>query len=284
MQTISSKKRMQKLALKWRKEGKKIVFVPTMGFLHEGHLSLMRWGKKRADALVISIFVNPLQFGPHEDYKRYPRAKQRDLRLAKEVGVDVVFYPSVKQMYPDGFCTSVSVKGKLTSVLCAPFRPGHFDGVATVVLKLFQIVQPDIAVFGQKDLQQFRVIEKMCIDLDFPVKLIMRPIVRDPDGLAMSSRNEYLSQEQRQRALSLYQAIELARSLFRSGEKKSSVLRKKLMRYLAQNVKVDYIEFVDMKTLDSCKIVDASTVVAIAARVDDIRLIDNGSLGGEHVA
>ncbi len=218
MEIIQTVQDMQQWSDAVRAAGQVIAFVPTMGFLHEGHLELMRAGIKHSDRLVISIFVNPTQFGPNEDLDQYPRDEEGDLEKADNVGVDIVFMPSVKEMYPEGSQTSVRVE-KLPQHLCGLSRPGHFDGVTTVVAKLFHIVKPNIAVFGQKDYQQLAVISKMVMDLNMDIQIIGAPIYREPDGLAMSSRNSYLSQEERRSALCLKKSIDLALELFRRRRK-----------------------------------------------------------------
>lgn len=210
MVVVQKIQEMKEIAKKLKKEGKSIGFVPTMGYLHEGHLSLVRLSKQQNDITIMSIFVNPIQFGPNEDYDRYPRDFERDKSLAEKEGVDYIFYPSVEEMYPEDFKTVVSVK-KITEIMCGKSRPGHFDGVATVVLKLFNIVNPDRAYFGQKDAQQLAVIKQMVKDLNLDVEIVPCPIVREQDGLAMSSRNVYLSEEERKSATVLYRALNLAK-------------------------------------------------------------------------
>jgi pantoate--beta-alanine ligase len=217
MKLIHDVKEMQQTALALKHTGKRIAFVPTMGFLHEGHASLLREGRKRGDCLVLSIFVNPTQFGPNEDLERYPRNLERDCALAEACGVDIIFAPAAAGMYPPGFQTTVSL-GPLTEPLCGASRPGHFNGVAVVVAKLFSIVQPDIAFFGKKDFQQLAIIRQMTADLNLPLEIVGMPIVREADGLAMSSRNSYLSPQERQQALCLYRALCKVRKLFAEGE------------------------------------------------------------------
>ena len=212
METITDVIEMQERCLAHRKEGRRLAFVPTMGYLHEGHLSLLRAGRERGDILVLSIFVNPTQFGVNEDLDAYPRDLERDSDLARSAGVDLLFTPSAASMYPAGYATYVDVGG-LTETLCGASRPGHFRGVTTVVTKLFSIVQPHLALFGQKDFQQLAVIRRMTLDLNLPVEIVGMPIVREPDGLAMSSRNVYLSQEEHRQALALSRALATARRL-----------------------------------------------------------------------
>lgn len=278
MKLVKSAKSMQKLALELKKQGKTVGFVPTMGYLHEGHLSLIRRARKENDIVVVSIYVNPIQFGPREDFKEYPRDLKRDLKLCEQEKVDIVFAPSDKEMYPEGFCTYVEVTGRLTSVMCGAFRPGHFKGVTTVVAKLFNIVMPDVAYFGQKDPQQAVVIKRMVKDLNFPVKIKVLPIVREPDGLAMSSRNTYLSPEERQRALCLYKALKEAEKMVKSGETNVSKIIKAMRKIIEKaDGKIDYIVAVDPETLEDFKKLQPGKKVmfALAVRIGKTRLIDN---------
>ena len=222
MEIIKEIEVMNKKAEEWRKNGKIIAFVPTMGYFHEGHLSLFRIARKKGDILVVSIFINPIQFGPTEDFKSYPRDLERDKSLAEKEKVDVLFVPSEKDMYPEGYQTFVEVT-KLTNHLCGLSRPGHFKGVTTVVAKLFNIVKPHIAFFGFKDYQQYLVIKRMVKDLNFSIEIVGCPIVREPDGLAMSSRNTYLTPEQRKSALSLFKGLKLAQEMIDKGERLSLI-------------------------------------------------------------
>jgi len=276
MKIIKKIAEMQNASQRLKKIGKKIGFVPTMGFLHNGHIALIRKGKSLSDFLVVSIFVNPLQFGPEEDYKRYPRDIERDRKIIEDAGADILFLPEVKEMYPDGFETSVEVS-KLSEHLCGKSRPGHFKGVATVVLKLFNIVMPDIAVFGKKDYQQYIIIEKMVRDLNLRVKIIPHPIVRERDGLAMSSRNVYLNDEERKSALCLIDSIKLAELLLKKGIRDTSFiineLRKKISSY--PYTKIDYISIVDPYNLRDVKTIDGKILLALAVFVGRARLIDN---------
>jgi pantoate--beta-alanine ligase len=276
MKLFRSAKRLQEYLSKLRREGRKIGFVPTMGYLHEGHLSLIRKARAENDVVVISIFVNPIQFGPKEDYKRYPRDLKRDLRLAREEGVDIVFYPSVKEMYPEGFCTYVEVEG-LSDVLCGKSRPGHFRGVATVCTKLFNIVGPDVAYFGQKDAQQAIIIKRMVRDLNMPLKIKVLPIVREEDGLAMSSRNTYLSKEERQQAPIIYKALTKAKEMFKAGERDAKKIKKKVRDLISSmdKAKIDYVEIVDLKDLKPLKEIDRPALLAVAVWFGKARLIDN---------
>ncbi len=267
----------------WTKEqakaGRSIALVPTMGFFHEGHLSLMRTAARYADAVVVSLFVNPTQFGPQEDLAAYPRNFERDRAMAESAGVQVLFAPEAAEMYPTGFCTTVTVGAELTGQLCGAARPGHFAGVATVVCKLFSIVRPDLAVFGEKDFQQLAVIRRMTIDLNLGVEIVAHPIVREADGLAMSSRNTYLAPSQREAALSLSRAIALARKMAAKGERSAERLTAVLRDFIHSfpETAVDYISFVHQDTLQHVAEIDAQTVLALAVKIGGkVRLIDNG--------
>ncbi|WP_029522304.1 pantoate--beta-alanine ligase [Persephonella sp. KM09-Lau-8] len=274
---VKSIEEMKQIVKKLKKEGKSIGFVPTMGYLHEGHISLMRCSKKDNDITVVSIFVNPIQFGVNEDLDRYPRNLERDLQICKKEGVDYVFHPSVEEMYPEGFSTYVVVEG-LTEGLCGAYRPGHFKGVTTVVNKLFNIVQPDRAYFGEKDYQQLKVIQRMVKDLNMNVQVIGCPIVREPDSLAMSSRNKYLSPEERKAALSLSKALFKAKELFESGETDINKIRKEMEKIILSHPEVkeiQYIEFVDAETLKPKEKLEKGSIIALAVFVGNTRLIDN---------
>jgi len=250
--------------------------VPTMGALHEGHLSLVQRARADDDTVVVSIFVNPAQFGPSEDYARYPRDPDRDLALLRDVGTDLVFMPPVEEIYPQGFDTYVEV-GKLAQVLEGASRPGHFRGVATVVAKLFNIVQPHRAYFGQKDAQQLAVIRRLTRDLGLPVEVVGLPTVREPDGLAMSSRNAFLSPEERKAALVLYRSLEAAQELWRSGVRDASLIRQRMGEVLAGEplARVDYVSVADAETLEELETVDRPALVSLAVRIGKTRLIDN---------
>ena len=277
MKIIKKIAEMQKIANDLRQQGKSIGFVPTMGYLHEGHLSLMKCARKENDVVVISIFVNPTQFVPGEDYERYPRDEEGDIKKAKEVGVDIVFIPDVKDMYPDGYSTYVEEK-VLSAGLCGARRPGHFKGVTTIVAKLFNIVKPHRAYFGKKDYQQLRVIERMARDLNFDIEIIGCPIVREPDGLAMSSRNVYLSQEERKSALCLYKSLLLAQNMIKKGEKKPAIIKKVMEEFILKHPhvkKIDYIEIVDRYTLQPADKLTGNELIALAVFVGPARLIDN---------
>jgi pantoate--beta-alanine ligase len=276
MQIVRSATRMQKLSQKLKKEGRTIAFVPTMGALHRGHLDLAAKAGKMADVTVVSIFVNPTQFAPHEDLRRYPRNLKQDCSLLESIGVDIVFCPQQEDMYPDGFDTYV-VPEKIGAVLEGRFRPTHFRGVATVVLKLFNIVLPDIAIFGRKDLQQSAVIRRMVNDLCVPVKIVVAPTVRDTGGLALSSRNAYLSIEARQRALEISRSLFLARKLILAGERSAAKVRNIVRRRLVKDAgaEVDYVSVANAETLAELKIISGNVAISLACRIGGVRLIDN---------
>jgi pantoate--beta-alanine ligase len=271
----------QHLCAEARRNGRRIGFVPTMGALHEGHLSLVRSARAQCDFVVISIFVNPLQFGPNEDLSRYPRPFERDRQLLETEKVDLLFAPDAPAMYPEGATTFVDVEG-LTAVLEGKTRPGHFRGVTTVVTKLFHIVHPDFAFFGQKDAQQATIIRKMARDLDFPIQVVVCPIVREKDGVAMSSRNVYLSPEQRKQATVLYRALSRIQTLADSGERRASALLEAGKQVVAEEpgVRLDYLAVVDTETLQPIDDVSHGALVPIAAYVGSTRLIDNIQLLG----
>jgi len=253
-----------------------ISLVPTMGALHAGHQSLIQQGRKETDCLVVSIFVNPLQFGPKEDYTRYPRTPEADLDFCRRLEVDLIFEPTVEEMYPTPSLTSVEV-ARLTDHLCGPFRPGHFSGVATVVAKLFHIIQPQRAYFGEKDAQQLRVIERMVSDLNLAVTVVAVPTVRESDGLAVSSRNQYLSPEERRSAPILYRALQAARQAIAEGVLDCGEARKRALAVLEQDqsVKVEYLEMVDPEEMQPVERITGPVRVAGAIRIGAIRLIDN---------
>lgn len=282
MKLITPIDEMQQTINRHKLENKRIAFVPTMGFLHEGHASLLREGRRQGDILVLSIFVNPIQFGRNEDLDRYPRDLARDSRIAEECGVDIIFTPDAAEMYPTGFQTSISVQ-ELSQPLCGASRPGHFDGVATVVAKLFNIVRPDLALFGRKDYQQLALIRQMTSDLSMPVTVQGMPIVRERDGLAMSSRNAYLSTVERQSALCLHRAISAVRAAYATGEQSIDRLREEALAIIhnEQAVQVDYLEFRDGTTLQPATIAVDGTLLALAVNLGKTRLIDNTLLGKE---
>ena len=276
MQIISLRQQMQQTALGLRRGGRRIGLVPTMGFLHEGHLSLVKIARHHADVVVLSLYVNPTQFGPTEDLSRYPRDFGRDQRLCADAGVDILFAPENAAMYAPDASVAV-VEEKLSNRLCGVSRPVHFRGVVTVVAKLFNICQPDIAVFGEKDAQQVRVIRRLVRDLNFPVEIISGPTIREPDGLAMSSRNVNLSPEERQQALCLRNALSRAEVLFRSGERDAARIRAAMAEAVAMEplATLDYIEIVDDETLEPVAKTDRTTLVAMAVKFSKTRLIDN---------
>jgi pantoate--beta-alanine ligase len=255
-------------------------FVPTMGYLHEGHLSLVRQARAENPSVVASIFVNPTQFGPKEDFARYPRDPERDLALLEKEGTDIVFMPSAEEMYPPGFNSWVDVGG-LTEKLEGAARPGHFRGVATVVAKLFNIVRPDRAYFGQKDAQQLLVIKKMAKDLDMGIEIIAAPTVREPDGLAMSSRNTYLSAEERKQAAVLYQSLKLAQKLYAGGEKDAGAIKEQMTALIGKQplADIEYISIADSETLDELDKIRSTALVSMAVRFGKTRLIDNVVVG-----
>jgi pantoate--beta-alanine ligase len=279
MKIIRTPEEMQQAAQALRKEGKTIGFVPTMGFLHEGHLSLMRIARDRCDVLVVSIFVNPTQFGPNEDLDAYPRDFERDEKLCLEVGVDLLFYPTPENMYLSGHSIWVD-EDSLSGVLCGAARPGHFRGVCTVVAKLLNIVLPEFMVLGEKDAQQLRILRRMVRDLNIPVEIVSGPTVREADGLAMSSRNKYLTPQERQEALCLFQSLEKAKQLFAAGERDVAVLKAAIREIIEKTSgEVDYIEIVDDESLESFQTLEAPALVALAVRFSGARLIDNAVIG-----
>jgi len=267
---------MHKITHRLKAQGRKIGFVPTMGYLHQGHLSLMRRSVHDCDVTIVSIYVNPLQFGPREDFKKYPRDLKQDRKKAAKIGVDYLFVPSDQQMYPRGYATTIEV-GRITETLCGASRPGHFRGVTTVVNKLFNIVSPDIAYFGQKDAQQAQVIKKMVSDLNIHLKIKELPIVRAADGLALSSRNSYLTQQQRQDALVIYQALKLAKRMISGGERRvrKIISAMKTLISTRDSVRIDYVAIVDAEDLTDKKIIAGKVLIAIAVFLNRIRLIDN---------
>jgi len=259
----------------WHSQGLRIGLVPTMGYLHGGHLSLIDCIKPHCDRTIVSIFINPAQFAPHEDLERYPRDFERDEKLVEERGVAAIFYPDAAEIYPEGFRSFVIVEG-LSGVLCGRSRPTHFRGVTTVVAKLFNLTKCHVAVFGQKDYQQALIIQQMVEDLNLDVEILLSPTVRDTDGLALSSRNNYLSPEERQRAVCLYKALTQGQRLFQSGEVAVSKIKQEMRKALRNTgVTVDYVEVVDAKTLQPLEKVNRRAVLAGAVWVGNTRLIDN---------
>lgn len=267
---------MQQHAERIRMEGKTIGFVPTMGYLHEGHLSLIRIARKTSDVLVVSIYVNPTQFGPDEDLDQYPRDFKRDEAAAAEEGADILFYPSNEEMYPDGYLTNVTVE-EITQTLCGVSRPAHFQGVTTICTKLFHAVKPHFAVFGQKDYQQSVVIRRMVQDLNFDLKIVIGPIIREPDGLAMSSRNVYLSREERKEALLLQKALSQLKKRIEQGERQTEPLIREMTGLIQSGIhtRIDYIRIVHPDTLQDLEMIRERAVAALAVFVGKTRLIDN---------
>ncbi len=276
MEIIGDPREMQGQARQWREQGLKVVLVPTMGYFHQGHVSLMEYGRTIGDRLVVSLFVNPAQFGPREDLARYPRDLERDTRLAREAGVDCLYTPGAGAMYPLGYQTYVEVES-LSQGLCDASRPGHFRGVATVVLKLLNQVQPRAAVFGEKDYQQLMVIKRMVADLEVPTEVVGRPIVREPDGLAMSSRNTYLNPEERATALCLYRALLAARELVASGARDREEILAAVRQIIsaAPGARLDYAALVDPETLTEVPAIQGAARLLLAVWVNQTRLIDN---------
>jgi len=276
MKIIRTVKEMQAYSESLRNGGKKISFVPTMGFLHEGHLSLMRAGKERADILVVSIFVNPIQFGPGEDYEDYPRNFERDQERVASSGGDCIYAPVVSEMYPEGYQTSVQVE-KVTKNLCGITRPTHFNGVTTVVAKLFNAVKPHLAIFGEKDFQQLAVINRMVLDLNMDLEVIGMPILREKDGLAMSSRNKYLTPEERKEALGLSQSLFEVKKMFEAGERNAAVLIDFVRGKISSggSGKIDYIKICDVVNIEDCSVIEDDSVMALAVYFNKARLIDN---------
>ncbi len=279
MEIISDLHRMQKICSDLRREGRRIAMVPTMGYLHQGHRSLLEEGRRQGDLLVLSIFVNPTQFGRNEDLATYPQDLAGDAEVARQTGVDLLFTPEATTIYPFGYATYVNVEG-LTEVLCGASRPGHFRGVTTVVCKLFNIVQPHLAIFGCKDFQQLAVIRRMTLDLNLPVEIIGMPIVREPDGLAMSSRNVYLSAGERQQALALSRALAAGRQAVLAGEREAGTLLASLRALIEAEpeARIDYLKICHQHTLLEQGRIDGDSVLLMAVLVGRTRLIDNGFL------
>ena len=278
---ISTSREMQRVSEELRLSGTRIGLVPTMGYLHEGHLSLIRIARKHSDVVITTVFVNQAQFAPHEDIGRYPRDFDRDLRLAEGAGTDVLFHPDTKDMYPEPFHSYVDVEN-ITNVLEGKSRPTHFRGVTTVVAKLFHITKPHVAVFGQKDAQQAAVIKQMTRDLNFDIDIIVAPIVREPDGLAMSSRNIYLSPEERKDALVLHESLQLAERMIRSGERNANAVISSMREVIERKrrARIDYISIADAERLTQSEVLrsNQTVLISLAVRIGDTRLIDNTSL------
>jgi pantoate--beta-alanine ligase len=276
MEVIKTIKEMKEFSSRVRRAGKTIAFVPTMGYFHDGHLSLMRGGRKQGDLLVVSLFVNPTQFGPNEDFKNYPRDFERDGKMAEEVGVDVLFVPEAMEMYPPDHQTVVRVE-KVTQNLCGKSRPTHFQGVTTVVMMLFEIVMPHVAIFGEKDYQQLVTIQQMAKDLHMSVEVVGMPTVREADGLAMSSRNTNLLPEERKAALSLHRSLQKAKELLQKGERNADRIINEVRGILQSEplVRIDYAQICDAYTLKDVGRIEGDVVIALAAYLGKTRLIDN---------
>jgi len=267
---------MKSIAEEYRKNGKRISFVPTMGYLHEGHLSLVDIARKDGDVCVVSIFVNPIQFGPGEDYERYPRDVERDERLLEQRGCDVLFYPSASEMYPEDFLTRVRVE-KLSNILCGKSRPGHFEGVTTVVLKLFNIVKPHVAVFGEKDYQQLVIIKRMVRDLNLDVEIVAGEIIREKDGLAMSSRNVYLDPVERKQATCLFRSMLLAQDMVKAGISDTKTIVEAVEGFIKKfdRARIDYVKIVHPDTLEELEEIHDRARILLAVYFGKARLIDN---------
>jgi pantoate--beta-alanine ligase len=280
LQIIRTIREMQSFAEVQRQQGRRIAFVPTMGYFHEGHLNLMRLGRRQGDCLIVSIYVNPTQFAPTEDYEAYPRDFDRDTALAEEVGVDCVFFPDNGEMYPAGYETYVEVEG-VTQNLCGISRPRFFRGVTTVCTKLFHTVKPHVTIFGRKDFQQWMTIRKMVQDLNMDLEVIGMQTTREPDGLAMSSRNVYLNQEERASALSLSRGLLLAKGAFEAGERDAERIAAQVRDFIAAHpyVKIDYVQICDMATMKDTSRIEGEAVLALAVWVGKTRLIDNHVFG-----
>ncbi len=280
MQVIQSVNEMQSLSIGMRVQGKLIGFVPTMGALHDGHLSLVDAAKQQADFVIVSIFVNPTQFGPNEDFDRYPRTQDQDLELCRQHGVDAVFMPAREDIYPDGYSTYIGEE-KLSRNLCGASRPGHFRGVTTVLAILFNIVRPDLAVFGQKDAQQVAIVRKMTADLRIPVEIMTIPTLREPDGLAISSRNRYLEPVQREDAAAIYRALQAGKKLVEGGVRTVDRIVAEVSYQLthSRRIRVIYVAVVDPDTMENQReIIPGKSLLAVAAWMDQVRLIDNITL------
>jgi pantoate--beta-alanine ligase len=276
LQIIKSIRELDNQLQQARRKGMKVALVPTMGFLHEGHLSLVRAANMENDLVVVSIFVNPTQFGPGEDYDTYPRDLENDVIKLQETGIEYIFAPDVEELYPEGYSTFVEVEG-ITDKLCGHFRPGHFRGVTTIVSKLFNIIKPDRAYFGEKDYQQLIVIKKMVRDLNMPVQIKGLPIIREEDGLAMSSRNRYLNSEERKAATVLYKALQNAKKMVYNGERDADQIKKEMLSFINKEplVSIDYVSVVDPETLEDLDKIKDSVLLALAVYIGDTRLIDN---------
>lgn len=276
MEIIKKIEQMQGLSEKWRREGNIIALVPTMGFLHGGHIELLKVGREKGDRLIMSLFVNPIQFGPQEDFDRYPRDTEGDFSKARSAGVDAVFMPTVEEMYPKGFQSTVRVE-EITRYLCGRSRPGHFGGVTTIVAKLLNITKPHLAIFGEKDYQQLVVIKRMVKDLNMDIDIIGVPTVREMDGLATSSRNSYLSSEERLSALSLKKGLDLAKAMVAEGERNAVKIKNSVRELILSHpfTEIDYIAICDPENFIDIEVIDRPCLLALAVRVGKARLIDN---------
>lgn len=277
MKLINSINEIRNAIKNERKDNKSVGFVPTMGYLHEGHMSLIKEARKNNDIVVVSIFVNPTQFGPDEDLDTYPRDIDRDSKLCEKEGVDYIFHPAVDEMYLEGYATYVETESDITNKLCGASRDGHFTGVMSVVTKLFNIVNPDRAYFGRKDYQQVAVIKKMVRDLNFDIDIVDCPIIREKDGLAKSSRNTYLTEEQRKDALVLNKTLKMAKEMILGGEKDKDIILKEILDKINEVTysEVDYVEILDRNNLDEIEKIDRDVVIALAVKIGKPRLIDN---------
>lgn len=277
MELYTSGSALRNLLKSLKRQGRSVGLVPTMGFLHEGHKSLMDRARRENDILVASVFVNPTQFGPEEDLEAYPRDIERDKDVMESAGVDYVFYPTVEEMYPQGFSTYVNVEGSLTSRMCGASREGHFRGVATVLSKLFNICVPDRAYFGMKDAQQVSVVQRMVEDMNFDLDIVPCPIVREPDGLALSSRNTYLDAQQRKDALILSKSLGRAREMIDGGEREVAAIYAEMKRMIntIEYMKIDYIEILDAKSLEPLQTLEGDVLIALAVWVGKPKLLDN---------
>jgi len=279
MRSVDSIREMRDWSEEQRRQKKRIAMVPTLGFLHEGHLALVREGRRRGDLLVVSIFVNPTQFAPNEDFNTYPREFERDRKILAGEDVDILFHPSESEMYPDGYQTNVEVD-QLSRFLCGAERPGHFRGVATVLVKLFNIVRPHVAVFGLKDYQQFLVVRRMVEDLNLDVEIVGSPTVREQDGLAISSRNHYLSEQERTAALCLRRALGRAEALVRQGERDGKDIIREVTAEIANEplARLEYVQLCDPENLEAIETIQGKALLALAVRIGKARLIDHSLL------
>ncbi len=293
MQVITTANELNEVIKTYRLEGKKVGLVPTMGALHNGHRSLITTARKECDIVVVSVFVNPTQFGENEDFDKYPRTFENDKAICEEAGCDIVFHPEPKEMYPDFIKGAplkenlkvkelsyiVKVPEKYTNKLCGKSRPGHFDGVCTIVLKLFNLVKPDVAYFGQKDIQQLIIIKNMCKNLNLDIKIQGCPIIREKSGLAMSSRNSYLSQEQKAQAASIFKVLSHIELMVAEGIEDKSAIFEESLKLLDKNIEVEYLEVCDINTLDYSEKIGHNDFVAVAVKLGTVRLIDNVIIG-----